>query len=110
MKEKVIEAAGKTWRALGEKGELNIAQLPKILKEDDTILYQALGWLAREDKINYTVRNKQTFVSLVEAEQKAFKNLTQAPQNQKTTSHSTVGIAVATPQPLTVQTKKRINF
>lgn len=83
MKEKIIEAAGKTWRTLGEKGELNITQLPKVLKEDDAIVYQALGWLAREDKINYTVKNKQTTVSLVEAEVRAFKN-TQKPSQSRT--------------------------
>ena len=74
MKEKVIEAAGKTWKALGEKGEININLLPKTVNEDEAIVYQALGWLAREDKINYTTKNKQTFVSLVEVELRAFKN------------------------------------
>ena len=51
MKDKVIEAAGKTWRFLGQNGEINVAQLPKVLKEKDTVIYQALGWLAREDKL-----------------------------------------------------------
>ena len=82
MKEKVIEAAGKTWKFLAEKGEQNITQLPKILKEEEAVVYQALGWLAREDKINYTVKNKQTFVSLVEAEIRAFKNTLKAPRAQ----------------------------
>ena len=106
MKEKVIEVAGKTWKILGEKGELNIAQLPKTLKEEEAIVYQALGWLAREDKINYTVRNKQTFVSLVETELKAFKNLSQPPQQLKTSNnHSNSRFAAAS-----TQTKKRISI
>ena len=110
MKEKVIEVAGKTWKALGEKGELNITQLPKLLKEDEMIVYQALGWLAREDKINYTVRNKQTFVSLVEAEHKAFKNLTQMPQNSKTPGNFSSRFLADKTQTLSTQIKKRINI
>ena len=72
MKEKVIEAAGKTWRFLGQNGQTNVSQLAKSLKEKDEVILQALGWLAREDKIDYTVKNRCTFVSFVEKELRAF--------------------------------------
>ena len=72
MKEKVIEAAGKAWRFLGQNGQTNVSQLAKSLKEKDEVVLQALGWLAREDKIDYTVKNRRTFVSLVEGELRAF--------------------------------------
>src|SRR5271170_932774 len=75
MKEKVIEAAGKTWRFLGQNGETNVGQLAKALKEKDEVVLQALGWLAREDKIDYTVKNRRTFVALVESELRAFNNV-----------------------------------
>ncbi|MBL8012484.1 MAG: winged helix-turn-helix domain-containing protein [Candidatus Omnitrophica bacterium] len=75
MKEKVIETAGKTWRFLGQNGETNVAQLPRLLRENNTVVLQALGWLAREDKINYTIRSRRTFVSLVEREVGAFNDL-----------------------------------
>ena len=75
MKEKVIEIAGKTWRFLGQNGETNVSQLPRLLRENDTVVLQALGWLAREDKINYTTRSRRTFVSLVEREVGAFNDL-----------------------------------
>ncbi len=74
MKEKVIEAAGKTWRFLGQNGEVNVGQLPKVLKEKDEVVFQALGWLAREDKISYTIKNRRTFVSLVNNEMQAFNS------------------------------------
>ena len=74
MKEKVIEAAGKTWRFLGQNGQTNVSQLAKSLKEKDEVILQALGWLAREDKIDYTVKNRRTFVSLVETELRAFNS------------------------------------
>ena len=74
MKEKIIEAAGKTWKTLAEQGDIPVVQLPKILKEDESVAYQALGWLAREDKIRYTIKNSKMFVSLIESELRAFKN------------------------------------
>ena len=81
MKEKVIETAGKAWRFLGEKGELDLAQLPKALNEKEPIVFQALGWLAREDKISYASKNKKTFVSLMESELQSFQNLMNAAQS-----------------------------
>ena len=75
MKDKIIEAAGKTWRFLGQNGQTNVSQLAKSLKEKDEVVLQALGWLAREDKIDYTVKNRRIFVSLVEGELHAFNSL-----------------------------------
>jgi hypothetical protein len=75
MKEKVIETAGKAWRFLGQNGQTNVAQLAKSLKEKDEVVFQALGWLAREDKIDYTVKNRRTFVSLVESELRSFNTV-----------------------------------
>ena len=88
MKEKIIEAAGKTWKALGEKGQVSVSELPEIVKEKEPIVYQALGWLAREDKISYATKNKSTFVSLVESELQSFKGLVQTLNQgaQKTTA------------------------
>jgi hypothetical protein len=75
MKDKVIETAGKAWRFLGQNGETNVSQLPRLLRENNTVVLQALGWLAREDKLNYTTRSRRTFVSLVEREVVAFNEL-----------------------------------
>ena len=88
MKDKVIETAGKTWRLLGEKGEINIVDIPKLLKERGEIVYQALGWLAREDKVNYITKNKGAFVSLVESELASFKNTIQNIQAQQRSTNS----------------------
>ncbi len=75
MKTQVIEAAGKTWRFLGQNGETNVSKLPRLLKEKDPVVFQALGWLAREDKVNYSTKNRRTFVSLVESELRAFNSV-----------------------------------
>ncbi len=74
MKEKIIEAAGKTWKYLGQNGETNVSVLSKSMHEKPEVVMQAVGWLAREDKIHYAVKNRRTFVSLVENEVRAFNS------------------------------------
>jgi hypothetical protein len=72
MKEKIIEMAGKVWRYLGQNGQTKMGDLAQSLKEKEEVVFQAVGWLAREDKINYTIKNRRTFVALVEGELRAF--------------------------------------
>jgi hypothetical protein len=74
MKTKIGEIAGKIWKLLGEKEDVEILRLPQILKEKGEIVYQALGWLAREDKINYHKKGGKTFVSLSYDEREIFKS------------------------------------
>jgi len=68
MKEIVGVTAGKIWLLLGEKGETSIPQIIQLLKEDSAIVYQALGWLAREGKIESVMKGKTEYVSLTETE------------------------------------------
>lgn len=44
--------AGQVWEALNEADVLGIKQLKKITKLKDKELFAAIGWLAREDKLN----------------------------------------------------------
>jgi Mn-dependent DtxR family transcriptional regulator len=67
--------AGRVWVILGEKGEINISRLPKILKIKTHTAYQAVGWLAREGKIREEEKDGKTFVSLTREEINSFKNL-----------------------------------
>ena len=69
MKEDVIQTAGRLWDALEQIEDVNIRALPAILKEDPITTFQALGWLAREDKINYYTMGEKIFVSLNTIEQ-----------------------------------------
>lgn len=77
MKEKIIETAGKAWKVLGERGEASVSDLSKLLKEREDIINQAIGWLAREDKINCTTKKNATVVSLVSTELDAFNRVFQ---------------------------------
>lgn len=74
MKEEVSGCAGKIWKALGENGEINIMHIPAKAVEKPEIAYQALGWLAREDKIIYSQKKNQVFVSLTDCEKEMFKS------------------------------------
>lgn len=60
----VGEAAGKVWHTLKEDGEMSTAQLKKKIDADDKTVWMALGWLAREDKLNFTQVKNTLKVSL----------------------------------------------
>ncbi len=64
MKSKIGEAAGRVWETLSAKDEVGLEQLPRMLKLKSDITYQALGWLAREDKISYRTKAGKVYVSL----------------------------------------------
>ena len=44
--------AGEVWNALNGNGELNLKQLKKATKLKDKEVFAAIGWLAREGKVN----------------------------------------------------------
>jgi hypothetical protein len=75
MKDQVGQTAGKIWKALGQKGEVNVAMLPRMVKEKNDVAYQALGWLAHEGKIIYNKKENKNFVALSESERKIFKTI-----------------------------------
>ena len=52
--------AGKVWKLLNEKGEANLNQLKKGVKADPNLVLQAIGWLAREDKL--LIKKKDRFI------------------------------------------------
>lgn len=75
MREQIGDLAGKVWSTLGQNGEVNIATLPKLLGEKGDAVYQALGWLAHEGKINYSRKSNKNFVSLNDFEREVFKTV-----------------------------------
>lgn len=61
--------AGSVWTALNEAEALGVKQLKKITKLKDKEVFAALGWLAREGKINIDVDpadEKDYIISLVQ--------------------------------------------
>ena len=64
MKAKVGETAGRVWEILKNKEKVEISALARMLKEKTVVVYQAVGWLAREDKISYHVKGNKIYISL----------------------------------------------
>ena len=56
--------AGTVWRALDENGRLSYAKLVKLTGLPRDTVMQAVGWLAREDKLEIEETNRGRFVSL----------------------------------------------
>ncbi len=60
--------AGTVWVALNDAQALGVKQLKKITKLKDKEVYAALGWLAREGKINIEADpadEKELVISLI---------------------------------------------
>ena len=45
------ETAGLVWQALNENGPMSMSKLVKSVDKPRDLIMQAVGWLAREDKI-----------------------------------------------------------
>lgn len=60
----VGETAGKIWHLLNEEGPQTFPQLKKKLNGTGEILGFALGWLAREDKVDITQDKRILTVAL----------------------------------------------
>jgi hypothetical protein len=58
------EMAGVVWSTLSKNGPMTIAKLVKAIGEPRDNVMQALGWLAREGKIDITEESRSRVVSL----------------------------------------------
>lgn len=64
MEELIGKIAGEIWHYLDEHGEVNIAELKFNLGYSNSLIFLALGWLARENKINLVESDYTYKVSL----------------------------------------------
>jgi len=64
MKEQVGLTAGKVWHMLNDSGPHTLAQIKKKLNGSGELVGFALGWLAREDKVDISLDKKSFKVSL----------------------------------------------
>jgi len=53
MKEKIGSNAGAIWSYLNEAGEKSLKDVKKACKLTEKDMYAALGWLAREEKVDF---------------------------------------------------------
>jgi predicted transcriptional regulator len=61
---KIGENAGMVWKVLHQKGSQTSSSLKKLTGLDDKNLCLALGWLAREGKINFRSEKRSIMIDL----------------------------------------------
>ena len=65
LKAVIGETAGQVYKVLGaNNGKVTLNDLTAKVRADTNIVQQAIGWLAREDKIELTRQGKRTYISL----------------------------------------------
>ncbi len=64
MIEEIGEIAGEIWNLLYNNGEMSISRVVSRVNATQSIAYMGLGWLAREDKLEFIKKNRGVFVRL----------------------------------------------
>jgi len=58
------EAAGEIWELLNKEGPLSVSAIVSKMKQPQTTVYMGIGWLAREDKLVFTQKNRGILISV----------------------------------------------
>lgn len=71
MQEQTGAIAGMIWQALNAKGELTLRKLQKTLESEapEPFFDWAIGWLAREDKIVITRKQRSFSIRLKQSQE-----------------------------------------
>ncbi len=64
MEAEIGQAAGISWQYLGQHGETTLSKLKQGTKLSEQILLMAIGWLAREGKLNVVQDKRSLKLSL----------------------------------------------
>ena len=64
IQQEIINAAGMIYNYLSDKGEVTITKMKKDLDLFENFTEMGLGWLSREDKIEYTKKMRSVTVKL----------------------------------------------
>ena len=62
--QEIINAAGLIYNYLSDKGEVSISKMKKDLNLYGNFMEMGLGWLSREDKLDYTKKMRSVSVKL----------------------------------------------
>jgi hypothetical protein len=62
--QQIGHTAGLIWKQLSENGPMSMAKLVKAVGEPRDTAMQALGWLAREDKLQIEENGRSRTISL----------------------------------------------
>ncbi|MFB6192977.1 MAG: winged helix-turn-helix domain-containing protein [Candidatus Nanohaloarchaea archaeon] len=64
MEDKIGEVAGKVWNYLNEEGKCSVSSIASSLSFPRSKVNMAIGWLAREDKLEFVDEGRGTYVRL----------------------------------------------
>jgi len=64
MIEEIGTVAGKIWHLLKERRELSISGVVAEINASQSTAYMGLGWLARENKLEFVKKSRGVFVRL----------------------------------------------
>jgi hypothetical protein len=64
--QQIGETAGSVWHVLQSQGPMSLAKLVETVGTNRDVVMQAIGWLAREDKIDLTETKRGRIVALRE--------------------------------------------
>lgn len=64
MSELIDKAAGVVWQYLDSNGASSIAKITKESALDTKTVQRAIGWLARENKLNIEMKGRTETISL----------------------------------------------
>ena len=64
MIQPIGDIAGKVWKFLNENGAARLSQLKRGVEADPNMILQAIGWLAREDKLRIEKNGRYVTYSL----------------------------------------------
>jgi len=67
MQVEIGQAAGDIYRFLEANGPATVSELKKATGCKDTLIYQALGWLAREEKVAQEAAGRTVRWHLIES-------------------------------------------
>ena len=64
MNNTIGETAGKIYKTLESNGELSVNKIKNLIGTDAFTAHTAIGWLAREDKVEIFKKGRSLLVSL----------------------------------------------
>ncbi len=64
MIQSIGETAGQVWKLLNEHGGASLSSIKSCLKIKQDLILQAIGWLAREDKIGIEKKGRYVIYSV----------------------------------------------
>ncbi|MGB5872692.1 MAG: winged helix-turn-helix domain-containing protein [Bacteroidota bacterium] len=64
MNDEIGNAAGLVWKTLNREGKVTLARLRQRTGLSVELVNRAIGWLAREDKLNFEKKARSITISL----------------------------------------------